>query len=422
MLRIRFRLFMAALTAAAGLLGARPPAKEPPLTLDQCLELAVRRNPLVLSSFEKIKASQARERQALALPQPTLSLDSDLQAGALDLKSSGESYWGFSELIEFPGKRSVRGRIAARESDAVRSDLDLLKLDLGYQVKQAFYGILLAEEKIACARRDLELSEDFLNKTELRSAAGDIAEVEVMRARVENAKSMNALKVAQNERRIAAGTLNYLLARKSAEPLEIRGELKGAPVALDLEALKARALSVRPELKSVGFAQEGETLKKAQAAQSYLPDFDLGWARHRLAGAPTTWEFTLSVSVPLFFWQPVRGPAAEAEANLRSLGREAEHLRADIAREVEEAATNAQSAADQIKLFEERILTQAEEVYRIYLFKFEKGEIGGIELIEARRSLNEARRDYADALFTYRTTIAALERSVGYSLERGQHD
>jgi outer membrane protein TolC len=83
---------------------------------------------------------------------------------------------------------------------------------------------------------------------------------------------------------------------------------------------------------------------------------------------------------------------------------------------------NAASAGDQIKLFEEGILGQAEEVYRVFLFRFEGGEIGGIELIEARRSLLEARKAYADALFNYDVTIAALEKSVGTPLERGHNE
>jgi len=396
-------------------------ASEGPLSLEQCLDLAVRQNPLVLSSFEKFKASQARKSQALALPQPSLNIDSDVQPRFLDFKGSGESYWGVSQLLEFPGKRSIRGKIASRESEEVRSEIELLKLDIGFQVKEAFFGVLLAQEKIRCAQQDLELSEDFLNKAELKKAAGDIAEVEVMRARVEHARANNALKTAQNEKKLVTARLNYLLARRKYDPLEIQGELKAPPVALDLEALKQEALTFRPEIKSIGFALEKESLRKTEATLSYLPDFDLGISRHRIAGVPTTWDFTLSLSVPLFFWQPRQGPIAEAEANRLSLEREADHLRDTIVLDVEEAVLSATAASDQIKLFEEQILTQAEDVYEIFLFKFQKGEIGGIELIEARRSLNEARKAYADALFNYRVTIAALEKSIGYSLERGPH-
>jgi outer membrane protein TolC len=126
--------------------------------------------------------------------------------------------------------------------------------------------------------------------------------------------------------------------------------------------------------------------------------------------------------IPLFFWQPKKGLVAEADANREALRREAEHLRNAIALDVEEAAMNAQSASDQIRLFEGHVLAQAEEVYDIFLYKFQQGEIGGIELIDARRSLNEVRRSYADALFNYRMTIAALEKAVGQSLDGDGHD
>jgi len=421
MIQKKSRFVVLAVAGVFGMLRAQA-AVEGPLNLEQCIDLALRQNPLVLSSVEKLQASRARESQALALPQPSLDFDSDLQPRPLDFKRSGESYVGFSQLLEFPGKRSVRAKIAARETEEVRSEMDLLKLDLGFQVKQAFFGVLLAQEKIKYAQQDLELTEDFLGKAELKRAAGDIAEVEVMRARVEHARANNALKIVQNEKKLAAAMLNYLLARKKYASLEIRGELKAPPVVLDVEMLKQQALQFRPEIKSIGAVRDKEALKKTQATLSYFPDFDLGLSRHRVAGAPAAWDFTLSLSVPLFFWQPRQGPIAEAEANLRSLEREADHLRDTIALDVEESALNAAAASDQIKLFEEQILTQAEDVYEIFLFKFQKGEIGGIELIDARRSLNEARKAYADALFNYRVTIAALEKSIGYSLERGPHE
>ena len=188
---------------------------------------------------------------------------------------------------------------------------------------------------------------------------------------------------------------------------------------LDIEEFRQRAFSFRPEIKRINFALEKEGLKKRQAYLSYLPDFDLGISRHRIAGEQKTWDFTISFPIPLFFWQPKKGVIAETEATIESLKRERDHLKDAINLEVESVTTNALSASNQIKLFEEKILAQAEEVYNIFLLKFQQGEIGGIELIEARRSLNEARREYADALFNYSVTIAALEKSVGLPLEGG---
>jgi cobalt-zinc-cadmium efflux system outer membrane protein len=154
---------------------------------------------------------------------------------------------------------------------------------------------------------------------------------------------------------------------------------------------------------------------------SYLPDFDVGLAKHRQTGEDDTWDMTLSVSLPVFFWQPVRGDIAEANANYRALREEATHLTNAIALEVQEAFVGLTAAADQISLFEEEILGQAQEAYQMYEFAYQQGEIGAMDLIEARRTLNEARTSYADALYTYDVAQAGIEKSVGRPMEDQNH-
>jgi len=75
------------------------------------------------------------------------------------------------------------------------------------------------------------------------------------------------------------------------------------------------------------------------------------------------------------------------------------------------------TADNQIQLYETEILSQAEEVYNMFLFSYQEGEIGSIELIAARRTLLESARSYADALFNYEAALAALEKSIGQNLE-----
>jgi outer membrane protein TolC len=387
------------------------------LTLEQCISIALQQNPLILSSRQQHQASLARISQAKALPQPSINFDSDLQPKFFNFKDSSESYFGLSQSIEFPGKRHLRGKIASKESNEIMAETDLLKLDIVFHVKQAFYSLLLAQEKLKYAQQDLELAQDFLKKAELKFEAGDVAKVEALRARVESAKAANEVRSSTNDVRLAKAMLNFLLARKKYAPLEIKGELKRPSISLNFEELIIRALSFRPEIKRMGYSLEKENLKKKQGYLSYLPDFDLGVSRHRLEGEGTYWDVTLSFPIPLFFWQPKKGEIREAQANVEALKREAEHLRNAITLEVEEAYMNALTASNMIQLFEEEMLTQAEEVYNMFLLSYQEGEIGGIELIEARRTLVETRKSYADALYNYDASLAALEKSIGQSLE-----
>jgi len=150
-----------------------------------------------------------------------------------------------------------------------------------------------------------------------------------------------------------------------------------------------------------------------------MPDFELGLSRHKVVGEGYFWDFTLSFPIPLFFWQPKKGEIAEAQANLEAVSKQLQHLKNAIALEVEEAFINSQVARSQIELFQKEILKEANEVYQMMIFSFQQGEISGIELIEARRTLIEAHKAYADALFNYALALATLEKSVGQSFEGG---
>jgi len=386
------------------------------LTLDQCLSIALAQNPLILSSHQQYQASLARVNQAKALSQPSLDIDTDLQPGFFDLANIGESYFGLRQTLEFPGKRSLRGKIASQESNEIMQEIKLLKLDIAFQIKQAFFSLLLAKELQSYAEQNLGLSRDFLEKAEVKHETGDVAKVEVLRAQVEASKAANEVRQANNSVKLAKALLNFLLARKKHEPLEIQGELKQPPLDLDLESLIKKAMLSRPELKKILFSLKREDYRKKEGILSYLPDFELGASKHWIEGEGSFWDVTLSLPIPLFFWQPIRGEVAEARANHAALKSEEKHIQNAVVLEVEEAYRNALTARNQIILFEQEILTQAEEVYNMFLFSYQEGEIGGIELIEARRTLIDARKSYADALFNYDVSLAALEKSVGQTL------
>jgi outer membrane protein TolC len=387
------------------------------LTLSQCIAISLSQNPLWLSSEHDLAASLARIERAKAVPQPTLDYDSDLQPKFLNFGESGESYLGVSQTIEFPGRRALRARIARLESQEVLSDRNVLRAEIVYQIKEAFFGVLLAEEKKKYAAQNLALARDFLEKAKVKFEAGDVARVEIVRAGVEESKAATALAVAENQILLEKARLNFLLGRPKSEPLIVRGGLIRNRVPFDLDLLVQRAQVSRPEIVGMNARLEKGAAAKKEASLSYLPDFDLGVSRHRITGEKTTWDFTLSVPVPLFFWQPLKGEIAEKQANLLSLEHQARQMKNSIRLEVEQAGFQARAAENQIVLFQDKIVAQAQEVYDLFLYSFQEGEITGIELIEARRTLIEALENYADVLYIYNTALASLEKTVGDPLE-----
>ena len=386
---------------------------EQALSLDQCIAMALQRHPLILASGEWHQAALARIRQATVYPFPSISFNSDLQPQPLNFIRSEEAYLGVNQTFELPRKRQARGAIMERESKEIETEIEVVKLEVMFQVRSSFYELLLAQEKVALARRDQEMAEDFLQKTELKLAAGDVGKVEVLRARVEALRTANVLKTATREEELARARLNYHLARGRSDPIRIEGKLQIPFRDLNLSELHAEAQRLRPELQKLRFAVEKEDLVQKNARLSSLPDMDFNLSLHHVEGTPKMWSFNVSVPLSFLFQQRQKAEIAESQANARALEREAEQVRNTVLVEVQEARANAQKAQDQILLFQNEILPQAQEVVEMFSYSYQEGEIGGIELIEARRTLNESRKAYADALFEYALALAALEKAVG---------
>ncbi len=392
---------------------ASQPAPPPPLSLDDCLRLALAEDPWLKASGHRLEAAQARVEQARALPQPTLTFDSDLQPRPFNFSGSGESYVGITQVFEFPGRRRTRSDIALREQDAVRTQVDDVRIVLTYNVRRAFFGLLHAEERLRHVQQGRESAAEFLKTAETRLAAGDVARVEVVRARVEAAQSATEVQAAAAAVRLARAALNVQLGRPQGEAIAVSGDLKVPPLTQSVEDVRVAALASRPEIRRLGFALEAEALRKRQAGQSRWPGFELGFSHHRIDGAAGTWDVSLAVPIPLFFNQAARGPMAEAQATLLALQRELDHQRRAIELEVETAYVEAELARDQSRLYEDEILAEAEEAYRMLQFSFQQGEVGGLELIASRRTLVSARLGYAGALYNHALAVAAVDMAAG---------
>ncbi|MBC7349694.1 MAG: TolC family protein [Candidatus Aminicenantes bacterium] len=399
--------------------GSADSSSDQALSLKECLEIALANNPLMLSSYDQYEAARARVNIARNLPQPGILLDYPLQPTLISPGRSEEKFFWLNQTVEFPGRRYLRTKFADWEAREIFQDHESLKVSLAYQVKEAFFGLLLVEEQLKFARENLQLNRDFVDLVEVKHSVGEVSQAEVLRARVELAKAGALVKQLETERKITAARLNVLMGRDRDGEIQIAGELKQPLLALSFEDARKTAMVNRPEIKKVEYSVNKTVVQKKQAYLSYLPDFNLGFARHQVENIKY-WDFSLSLSVPLFFWQPKRGEIAEAEALIRSKQRELIYWQDMVSLEVEEAYQQVLCCQEQIRLYEKDILEQTEQVYQLFLFSFKEGQIGGLDLIEARRTWVDSRITYAEHLYQHAISLAALNRAMGIIQEGDQ--
>ena len=94
-----------------------------PVSLNDLIREALTRNPEVLAAQKHYEAARQRPSQESSLPDPMLSVGYASNGGPLPGQGLGTqptSNVGFmvSQEIPYPGKRKLRGDIAAKEADA----------------------------------------------------------------------------------------------------------------------------------------------------------------------------------------------------------------------------------------------------------------------------------------------------------------
>jgi cobalt-zinc-cadmium efflux system outer membrane protein len=407
------RLSVIFLLIGVPLLGSSPADAGEEWTLTRCLETAVAQNPRLRAASSAYRAAQARARQAVALPQPELSLDYDLQPRPFAFGKSDESYIGVNQNVPWPGRIILNGRIARREAREADSDLDAVRLELLIEVKEAFYLMLLAVNNEKLAQENAGLARDFFSRAQAKFASGDAAQIEMLKAKVETARAENELSLAANDLYRARVLLNSLLNREPDAPLSLRGELKPPPLEIGRADCLEQALARRPDIVRARIAEKRFSLQLDLARLTYLPDFQFAVSRHRINGENSTWDVGLSVQIPLWFWQPLKGEIAEARANLERSRAEREEIERSITRDVEQAWQTVVTLDRHIRFFEEQVLQEAEEVYGKAMLSYREGEIGYMELLEAQRTLVDIKHDYAEALFRGQFSRLDLEKCLG---------
>ena len=189
-------------------------AQEQSLTRDEAVRLALAQNPEVKAAHQAWEGAQARARQAGALPDPEFELEYEELPGFGDVGDFGERNIGVVQRIESPLKWWHRRKAGKQQAQATRLlALETTRQDVRLRVSVAFDRIVLHQNILQHTRKNLALARDILRKARIRLQAGDVPQLEVMRAEVEAGRATNQVTAAQNNLSAAQAVLNTLLAR-----------------------------------------------------------------------------------------------------------------------------------------------------------------------------------------------------------------
>lgn len=384
------------------------------LTRARAIATSLLANPLLEIASEQTRQVRAQRVTAVAIPDPLLTASLDGQPAFLRLGSATARNVNLGLIVPFPDKFRLRNAIGTANIQASESQFRLVQQLVAAQAARAYDSVLVTR----LHRRDLtdarQLAADFLIKTQARFNAGTVARLDVIKAQVAVAQADNDL--IANARFVAntEAALNRVLGRPLGLPIVPLDSLEATDALPDLDAVLRAALRARPELASIAAQQRAARANRALVVeQAFVPDFSLSANRDFAQDLGTLYSTGLSMPLAVFFWQHPRGDFAEARHRELELAASYRDIAAGVGQDVRAAHATADAAQRQVIFIRDQLLPSAREAYRVATVSYGLGGLSALDVLDARRTLVDAQRQYADALAAASSARSDLERAAG---------
>jgi cobalt-zinc-cadmium efflux system outer membrane protein len=400
-------LVMYSLTASAAAEG---------ITIEEAVRLALHDNPALQAQQQMTTAAEGELRQARTFPHnPRLEWEGLTGHERNATRQKARKFTTkLSQELPLGGKWHQRIQIAAAGLDRTQWDVQNAQRELVQEVKETFYRLLFLEDKRTFADQAVALAQRLADIADERYRAGDSPQLEVNLARVEvhNVRRQRLEVLSQLTQ--ARLTLNRLLGRPVDAPLAVSGTLDAPSPPLDLEPLRQQALQQRPDLRSRTAAIDAARAEVALARAQRVPDVEVAFVFEREEISEDIRQtFGGSVAVPLPLWNRHTGAIAAAQARTRAAALERTTLQHVVATEVATTIAELQRLRASLQLFQDTILPQSRANLDLLHQAFAAGEMGIGPLITEQRAFIDRQHDYLATRFAYRTSLVALESSVG---------
>lgn len=400
-----------------------------PVTLEEAIEIALRRSPTLEQARTNIESAEHTRLAAVGNFLPDLSMSygySNASTGRLDPTGQGIVSTSYSAQLSasyniFDGWRRFSdlnsARLGVREQNARFRETRYETVRL---VKQAYFNAVAARELVGVEERRVERQEDQLAFVEQQLELGRATRSDLLRSQVDLNNARLALLNAQNDARTTTFQLTAVVGSDTRiGPVE-EASLETAPLPLDRERLMQLAERSSPAVQTARAATEAAESEVSSARSAYLPSltFSGGWAWSDQEFPPTdrSWSLSLRGSYPLFngFQRETQVFQAQARAELAAAQERATRL--NLRSDLEAAYSSAEAAQAGIDLALQSVAL-SEESLRVEQERYRLGLSTILDLQAAQISLSQAEVDLVQRRFDYQLAIAQLEALLGQDLD-----
>ncbi|MDM4768275.1 TolC family protein [Pelomonas sp. SE-A7] len=391
---------------AAALLSPVPLWAQTTLTLERALDQALSRNPAIAAAVKEVEATEGATRQARTWRNPELSTTVE------DFRNNTRTTTVTVDIpIELGGKRTARITAAERAASLASAELDNVRAEVRARVIAAFFDVLVAQERAKLAGSSAGIAGRATDAVGKRVIAGKASPVEETRAKVDQANAQLEWAEAKSELQTLRFSLATVLGDSAPTFDEVQGDanaLPGRPVFAELVSmLEGSPMLIIGSLE----AERRKALVDIERSKA-VPDLTLSMGGKRDASAGRN-QAIVGFSIPLPFFDRNQGAILEASRRAEKAKDELQMTRLRLLGELQEASNRLTVASASLRTLQDTVLPSAQEAYEAASKGFDAGKFGFLEVIDAQRSLLQARTRYLNTLAGAYQAAAAIDRITG---------
>lgn len=364
--------------------------------------------------------AQADIASAGARPNPQLSLNLALfqpgkpGAGAPWEKTADYTY-RVDQLVERGDKRGLRVKVADARLAAARGDQSEVGRQQRMLLRQAYYDLLRTQQRFRILSESAALYRNSVDAATLRVKAGDLSPSDLARLKVEALRAENDARQALAEREKTQAALAYMIGLEN-EAKRLRAVDPWPSLANPADpASQESDIEQRADVKAARARVQAAEQARALALSLRLRDVSVGVQYEHCRApscSPPTDTVGFGVSMPLFIHYEYEGEVRRAEADVDAARETLEQVRGQARAERLRAASDLRSALEQERRFEGGLLGEAERAAQAAEFAYQRGAIGLVDLLDARRTLRAVQVEAVDVQAGYAKSLATYQASL----------
>ena len=405
------------------------------LTLQRCVEVALKKQPNIIASMYNVNAAQSRIGQAKSGYYPQIDLSSGYNrispaSGStsssaasgrtgVDTENSFDQFTSSATLkqtIYDFGKTSTQVRVRNLDLDSSRSDLENITTQIAFNVKQAYYTVLQTKKNKAVSEETVKQFQQHLEQAKGFYEVGTKPKFDVTKAEVDLSNAKLNLIRSENAIRLATATLNNAMGIPYAPEYILEDNLLFRKYDATFEDAVSKAYENRPDMKSSVLKRKAAEESVELSKKNYYPvltgNAGYNWSGEKFESQQDGWNIGAAISFPLFSGFLTKYQVEESKANLDVLRANEELQKQTIFLDVQNAYLNLKEAEERIPVAELSV-KQATENLDIANGRYSAGVGSPVEVTDAQVAYTNAKTAYIQALSDYKVAQASLEKAMG---------